>query len=91
VVAASMPLAAGIAIVFYKVTDSIGNAAAAGATARCVPLDVWLAYPIWRRTLRLRLPGGKAQRHPLQALQTSKTGVCSGTHVISLGCIVTAA
>jgi hypothetical protein len=54
VVAASMPLAAGIAadiaIVFYKVTDGIGNTAAAGATALCVPLDVWLAYPIWRRT-----------------------------------------
>jgi hypothetical protein len=53
VVAASIPLAAGIAaaiaVVIFKVTESTGSAAAAGATALCVLLGVWVGYPIWRR------------------------------------------
>jgi hypothetical protein len=53
VVAASIPLAAGIAaaigVVIFKVTESTGNASAAGATALCVLLGVWLGYPVWRR------------------------------------------
>lgn len=53
VVAASIPLAAGIAaataVVIFKVTDSMGSASAAGAAALCVLLGVWLGYPIWRR------------------------------------------
>jgi hypothetical protein len=53
VVAASTPLAAGIAadiaVVFFKVTDSMGDATVAGVTALCVLLGVWLGYPIWRR------------------------------------------
>jgi Family of unknown function (DUF6328) len=54
VVAASIPLAVGIAaeigVVFFKVSDSMGSAAFAGATALCVLLGVWLGYPVWRRT-----------------------------------------
>jgi hypothetical protein len=54
VVAASIPLAAGIAadigVVFFKVTDSMVNAVVAGCLALCILLGVWLAYPVWRRT-----------------------------------------
>jgi hypothetical protein len=53
VVAASIPLAAGIsaeiAVVFFKVTERLGSASVAGATVLCVLLGVWLGYPIWRR------------------------------------------
>ena len=53
VVAASIPLAAGIAadvaVVLFKVTESMGIAAVAGATALGVLVGVWLGYPIWRR------------------------------------------
>jgi hypothetical protein len=53
VIAASIPLAVGIAadiaVVFFKVTDSMGSAWAAGAAALCVLFAVWLGYPIWRR------------------------------------------
>jgi Family of unknown function (DUF6328) len=53
VIAASIPLAAGVAadigVVFFKVTESMGSASIAGATALCVLLGVWLGYPIWRR------------------------------------------
>jgi hypothetical protein len=53
VIAASIPLAAGIAaataVVIFKVTDSMGSASAAGTAALCVLLGVWLGYPIWRR------------------------------------------
>jgi hypothetical protein len=55
VIAASIPLAAGIAadiaVVFFKVTESMGSASVAGATALCVLLGVWLGYPVWRRNL----------------------------------------
>jgi hypothetical protein len=54
VIAASIPLAAGtaaaIAVVIFKVTESMGSASAAGATALCALLGVWLGYPVWRRT-----------------------------------------
>jgi hypothetical protein len=53
VVAASIPLAAGIAadvaVVFFKVTDSMVDALASGCSALFVLLGVWLAYPVWRR------------------------------------------
>jgi hypothetical protein len=53
VVAASIPLAAGIAaaigVVIFKVTESTGSASAARATALCVLLGVWVGYPVWRR------------------------------------------
>jgi Family of unknown function (DUF6328) len=53
VVTASIPLAAGIAadiaVVFFKVTDNMGSAVVAGATALGVLLGVWLGYPVWRR------------------------------------------
>jgi Family of unknown function (DUF6328) len=55
VIAASVPLAVGIAaataVVFFKVTESMGSASVAGATALCVLLGVWLGYPVWRRNL----------------------------------------
>jgi hypothetical protein len=54
VIAASLPLALGIAaavaVVFFKVTDCPGATAIAGLAALCVLLGVWLAYPLWRRT-----------------------------------------
>jgi Family of unknown function (DUF6328) len=53
VVAASIPLAIGIAadvaVVFFKVTDSMVDALASGCSALFVLLGVWLAYPVWRR------------------------------------------
>jgi hypothetical protein len=53
VIAASVPLAAGIAaavaVVFFKVTESMGSAVLAGCFALCVLLGVWLAFPVWRR------------------------------------------
>jgi Family of unknown function (DUF6328) len=54
VIAASIPFAVGIAadtaVVFFKVTDSIGRASVAGTAALCVLLGVWLGYPVWRRS-----------------------------------------
>jgi hypothetical protein len=53
VVAASIPLATGIAadiaVVLFKVTDSMVDALASGCLALFVLLGVWLVYPIWRR------------------------------------------
>jgi hypothetical protein len=53
VIAASIPLAVGIAadiaVVFFKVTDSMRSASVWGAVALCILLGVWLGYPIWRR------------------------------------------
>jgi Family of unknown function (DUF6328) len=55
VIAASIPLAAGIAaaiaVVIFKVTESMGSASVAGATALCVLLGVRLGYPVWQRKL----------------------------------------
>jgi hypothetical protein len=48
-------IAAAIAVVFFKVSDSMGAAAVAGTTAFCVLLGVWLGYPVWRRTSCLSL------------------------------------
>jgi len=56
VIAASIPLAIGIAanvtVVFFKATESTGAAWAAGATALVALLAFWLAYPAWRRNHR---------------------------------------
>jgi hypothetical protein len=53
VIAASLPLAmgisAGIAVVFFKVTENTGSAALAGGIALFLLLGIWLAYPLWRR------------------------------------------
>lgn len=53
VVAASMPLASGIAadiaVVFFKVTESMFDAVASGCLSLFVLLGAWLAYPVWRR------------------------------------------
>jgi Family of unknown function (DUF6328) len=53
VVAASIPLAIGIAsdvaVVFFKTTESTGVALSAGAAALVALLGFWLAYPIWHR------------------------------------------
>jgi Family of unknown function (DUF6328) len=53
VVAASVPLAFGIAgdiaVVFFKVTESMFDALASGCLSLLVLLGVWLAYPVWRR------------------------------------------
>ena len=53
VIAASVPLAIGIAadvaVVFFKVTESTMTASIAGTTALCALLAFWLAYPAWRR------------------------------------------
>jgi len=43
------PIAADIAVVFFKVTDNMGSAVVAGATALGVLLGVWLGYPVLRR------------------------------------------
>jgi hypothetical protein len=54
VITASVPLAAGIAaavaVVFFKVTESMLDAVVSGCLAISVLLGVWLAYPLWRRT-----------------------------------------
>jgi hypothetical protein len=59
VIAASIPLAVGIAadiaVVFFKVTDNMGSAAVAGAVALGVLLAVWLGFPMWRRNLATSL------------------------------------
>jgi hypothetical protein len=53
VIAASIPLAIGIAadiaVVFFKVTDDMKSASVAGAVALGVLVAVWLGFPIWRR------------------------------------------
>jgi hypothetical protein len=53
VIAASVPLAIGIAadvaVVFFKVTESAMSASIAGTAALCALLAFWLAYPAWRR------------------------------------------
>ena len=53
VVAASIPLASGIAgdiaVVFFKVTESMVDAVASGCLSLFVLLGVWLAFPVWRR------------------------------------------
>lgn len=53
VVAASIPLASGIAgdigVVFFKVTESMFDALVSGGLSLLVLLGVWLAYPVWRR------------------------------------------
>jgi hypothetical protein len=62
VVAASIPLAAGIAadvaVVFFKVSESMIIATIAGSATLCVLLCVWLAYPVWRRTALTDRPDG---------------------------------
>jgi hypothetical protein len=54
VIAASIPLAAGIAfdvaVVLFKVTERMSDAVVAGCLALCVLLGVWLVYPVWRRS-----------------------------------------
>jgi hypothetical protein len=54
VVASSIPLASGIAgdiaVVFFKVTENMEAAAAAGGAALIALIGVWLGYPIWRRS-----------------------------------------
>ena len=53
VIAASIPLAIGIAadiaVVFFKVTDDMKSASVAGALALGVLVAVWLGFPMWRR------------------------------------------
>lgn len=53
VVAASIPLAAGIsgdvAVVFFKVTGRMSGAFVSGSLSLSVLLGAWLAYPVWRR------------------------------------------
>jgi Family of unknown function (DUF6328) len=53
VVGASIPLASGIsgdiAVVFFKVTESMFAALVSGCLSLFVLLGVWLAYPVWRR------------------------------------------
>jgi hypothetical protein len=54
VIAASVPLAIGIAadvaVVFFKVTESTAAASAAGTIAVIILFGFWLAYPAWRRS-----------------------------------------
>lgn len=54
VIAASVPLAIGIAadvaVVFFKVTESTAAASAAGTIAIIILFGFWLAYPAWRRS-----------------------------------------
>jgi hypothetical protein len=53
VIAASIPLAIGIAadiaVVFFKVTNDMKSASVAGAVALGVLVAVWLGFPMWRR------------------------------------------
>lgn len=53
VIAAAFPLAIGIAadvaVVFYKVTESGGVTAAAGCAAAALLLGVWYVWPAWLR------------------------------------------
>jgi hypothetical protein len=53
VIAAALPLALGISadvfVVYYKVSDSMAVAAAAGIAALVVLLGFWYGYPAWRR------------------------------------------
>ncbi len=54
VIAASCPLAIGIAadvaVVFFKVTESSLASGCAGFVSLCLLMTAWLAYPFWRRT-----------------------------------------
>jgi uncharacterized protein DUF6328 len=54
VVAASIPLAVGIAadvaVVFYKAIDNGAAAVLAGIVSLAVLLSLWLGYPFWRRS-----------------------------------------
>jgi len=53
VVAASAPLAFGIAadvaVVFFKATNHAAAAVSAGLVALALLLGLWLAYPLWER------------------------------------------
>jgi hypothetical protein len=58
VIAGAIPLAVGIAadvaVVFFKATESTDVAVAAGAGALALLLVFWLAYPVWRRSYGIR-------------------------------------
>lgn len=53
VVAASIPLAIGVAadvaVVFFRITNNLEIASIAGVSALGVLFAVWLGYPMWRR------------------------------------------
>jgi hypothetical protein len=57
VIAGTIPLAIGIAanvaVVFFKATESANIAVAAGVGALVVLLVFWFAYPAWRRSWRI--------------------------------------
>jgi uncharacterized protein DUF6328 len=57
VIAASIPLAIGIAadvaVVFFKATESANAAVAAGVAALIALLGFWLIYPAWHRHYRI--------------------------------------
>jgi hypothetical protein len=57
VIAGTIPLAIGIAadvaVVFFKATESANIAVAAGVAALAVLIGFWFAYPAWRRTWRI--------------------------------------
>ena len=62
IIAGSVPLAAGIAadvaVVFFKVTESNGMALASGLAALVVLVGLWLGYPAWYRlAARSRISG----------------------------------
>jgi hypothetical protein len=58
VIAGAIPLAVGIAadvaVVFFKATESTDVALAAGVGALALLLVFWLAYPFWRRSYGIR-------------------------------------
>jgi hypothetical protein len=66
VIAATIPLAAGIAadvgVVFWKVTESVAAAAVAAAATFGVLIAMWLAYPFLRRVSHA---GKRSSRHPM--------------------------
>ena len=57
VIAGTIPLtigiAADVAVVFFKATESANIAVAAGVAALAVLIGFWFAYPAWRRTWRI--------------------------------------
>jgi hypothetical protein len=57
VIAGTIPLAVGIAadvaVVFFKATESANIAVATGVAALAVLIGFWFAYPAWRRTWRI--------------------------------------